>query len=66
MGPKSNDWWPCKKSKLATDIQGRDHVMLEAEIRVSQLHIKEERRRPATAEAARGWEDAPRVLREQA
>lgn len=42
MGPKSNDWWPCKKRKLATDIQGRDHVMLKAEIRVSQLQVKEE------------------------
>lgn len=30
------------RRKLATDIQGRDHVMLEAESRVSQLQVKEE------------------------
>lgn len=52
-----------RRGKLATDVQGRGHMMLEAEIRVRQLQVKEQQGLPVTAEAARGWKDAPRVLR---
>ena len=74
VGPKSNDWWPYKKRKMSqqhchhaclhpTDVQGRGHMVLEAEIRVRQLQVKEQQGLPATTEAVRGWKDAPRVLR---
>ena len=74
VGPKSNDWRPYKKRNMSqqhrhhtclhpTDIQGRGHMVLEAETRVRQLQVKEQQGLPAITEAARGWKDAPRILR---
>ena len=38
-------------------------MVLEAETRARQLQVKEQQGLPATTEAARGWKDAPRILR---
>lgn len=42
MGPKSNDWYSCKKRRGHKKTHREEgHVLMEAEIRIMQLQARE-------------------------
>lgn len=54
------DWWPCKKRRRHTDVQGEDgHVTMEAEMEMMRV----EARNAKECQASSGsWERQARVL----